>query len=70
MGIDKWKAKHQHYRISEKMLFTISVLGGSLGTWLGMYVFHHKTKHLYFVVGIPSIFIIQLIGIYFIFNRI
>ena len=41
-------------RIMEKTLFLVSVLGGSIGTWAGMYTFHHKTKHWYFVVGMPS----------------
>lgn len=60
MGVDKYKAKHNSYRISEKMLFGISLIGGSLGTWLGMYTFHHKTKHWYFVLGIPLIAIVQI----------
>lgn len=60
MGVDKYKAKHHSYRISEKMLFGISLIGGSLGTWLGMYIFHHKTKHWYFVLGIPLIAIVQI----------
>ena len=61
MKIDKFKAKHHLYRISEKALFTVAIIGGSLGVWLGMYLFHHKTKHWYFVWGIPMIVIIQMI---------
>ena len=61
---DKSKAKHHLYRISEKALFTVAIIGGSLGVWLGMYLFHHKTKHWYFVWGIPMIVIIQMIIIY------
>ena len=64
MKIDKSKAKHHLYRISEKVLFTVAIIGGSLGVWLGMYLFHHKTKHWYFVWGIPIIVIIQMIIIY------
>ena len=60
MMIDKEKAKKGAYRIPEKVLFTVSILGGSLGTWAGMYVFRHKTKHWYFVVGMPLIFIIHV----------
>ena len=45
----------------EFRLFLISILGGSAGSWLGMYTFHHKTKHISFVAGIPLIFIIQIV---------
>lgn len=64
MGIDKYKAKKHLWRIPEKTLFLSSVLGGSIGTLAGMYVFHHKTKHWYFVIGMPAILIIQS-GLYF-----
>ena len=56
MGIDKQKAKKQVWRIPEKTLFLLSILGGSLGSWAGMYAFRHKTKHWYFVVCMPLIF--------------
>lgn len=59
MGVDKWKAKRGRYRISEKMLFLVAVLGGALGSTLGMHVFHHKTKHWYFKYGFPALFILQ-----------
>jgi uncharacterized membrane protein YsdA (DUF1294 family) len=59
MGIDKEKAKKRAWRIPERTLFLISLLGGSIGTWLGMYLFRHKTKHGYFVVGMPAILILQ-----------
>ena len=59
MGIDKYKAKMRKWRIPEKTLFGLSLLGGSAGTWAGMYAFHHKTKHWYFVVGIPAIILVQ-----------
>jgi uncharacterized membrane protein YsdA (DUF1294 family) len=61
MGIDKEKAKKRAWRIPERTLFLISLLGGSVGTWLGMYLFRHKTKHWYFVVGMPAILILQLV---------
>lgn len=60
MGLDKWKAKNRKWRISEKTLFGVSILGGSVGAWAGMYIFHHKTKHWYFVVGIPLILAVQI----------
>lgn len=61
MGIDKQKAKRHQWRISEKTLFMVSLLGGSIGTLVGMYFFHHKTKHWYFVLGMPLILIVQSI---------
>ena len=67
MGIDKSKAKRGAWRIPEKTLFLLSIIGGSVGTWLGMYAFHHKTKHWYFVVGMPLILVGQIaLAIYFI----
>lgn len=60
-GIDKWKAKHNKWRIREATLLGLAVIGGSIGAFAGMYVFRHKTRHRYFVVGIPVIFIIQVI---------
>ena len=60
MGIDKHKAKKKAYRIPEKTLFFVSLIGGSIGTWAGMYVFRHKTKHWYFVIGMPLIFLLHV----------
>lgn len=45
MGIDKSKARRHAWRISEKGLFFVSFLCGSIGAWAGMYIFTHKTKH-------------------------
>lgn len=61
MGIDKRRAVRHEWRIPEKTLFLCSLLGGSAGTWAGMYLFHHKTKHWYFVIGMPLILILQLL---------
>lgn len=60
MGMDKSRAKRKAWRISERTLFLCALLGGSLGTWAGMYLFHHKTRHWYFVVGMPLIAAVQL----------
>ena len=60
MGIDKRKAIKNAYRIPESTLFCIALLGGALGTTLGMRIFRHKTKHWYFVLGMPLIFFVQL----------
>ena len=59
-GIDKWKAKNNKWRISEATLLTLAVIGGSIGAWMGMRVWHHKTKHKKFIFGIPAIFIVQI----------
>ena len=60
-GIDKLKAKHAKWRIREASLLTLAVLGGSIGAWLGMKIWHHKTMHKKFKYGIPAIIIVQLI---------
>ncbi len=59
MGIDKRKAIKHKWRIPEKTLFLVALLGGSLGGNLGMQIFRHKTQHTKFKIGFPSIFIIQ-----------
>lgn len=69
MGIDKKKARNHKWRVPETMLFFYAIIGGSLGSLIGMHLFHHKTKHWYFVIGIPLILVIQLVIIgLFIFN--
>lgn len=59
MGIDKRRARQGRWRIPEARLFLYAILGGSLGSVAGMWVFHHKTKHWYFKYGMPLIFILQ-----------
>ncbi len=61
-GTDKAKAKKHAWRIPEKTLLFLAVLGGSVGAWLGMRIFRHKTKHVKFVVGVPVIFFLQAIA--------
>ena len=60
MGMDKRKAIRHQWRIPEATLFLIALLGGSLGSIVGMQLFHHKTRHWYFVWGMPAIFFIEL----------
>ena len=60
MYIDKKKAIKHQWRIPEKTLFLIAILGGSIGSNLGMAVCRHKTKHWYFVIGMPAILILQI----------
>jgi len=59
-GIDKWKAKKSLWRIRETALLGLAVLGGSIGAWLGMKVWRHKTMHKKFKYGIPLILIAQI----------
>lgn len=59
MGIDKYKAVHHKWRIPEKTLFILALLGGSAGGIIGMYGFHHKTLHKKFSVGFPVVLICE-----------
>ena len=61
MFLDKQKAKRGKWRIPEKTLFLLAIIGGSLGTTLGMHMFRHKTKHWYFKFGMPFIMTVQII---------
>ena len=60
MGADKWKARHENWRVPEKALFLSAILGGSVGALAGMYLFRHKTKHLSFTIGMPVILALQI----------
>lgn len=68
MGIDKRKAIKRAFRIPESTLFIIAIIGGSLGTLLGMYAFRHKTRHWYFVYGMPAILLLQIIAVLALIN--
>ena len=59
-GIDKYKAKKGKWRISEATLLTMAAIGGSIGAWAGMRLWHHKTMHKKFKYGIPLIIILQI----------
>ena len=59
-GIDKYKAKKNQWRISEATLLTMAAIGGSIGAWVGMRIWHHKTMHKKFKYGIPVIIIFQV----------
>ena len=59
-GIDKYKAKKGRWRISEATLLLMAVIGGSIGAWGGMRIWHHKTMHKMFKYGIPVIIILQV----------
>ena len=64
-GIDKWKASRRAWRIPEATLLGLAAIGGSIGAWLGMRTWHHKTQHKKFLIGVPAIIIIQVLLIVF-----
>lgn len=65
-GVDKWKAKHGSWRITEATLLDLALFGGSIGAYLGMKTFHHKTQHKKFKYGIPLIIFFHLLLLFFI----
>ena len=68
-GIDKYKAKKGRWRISEATLLLMAVIGGSIGAWGGMRIWHHKTMHKKFKYGIPVIIIFQVaLAVYLLIN--
>lgn len=64
-GLDKYKAKRAKWRISEMTLQSMALVGGSIGAWLGMKVWHHKTMHKKFKYGIPAILSLQIVLVLF-----
>ena len=68
-GIDKWKAKRAKWRIPEATLLMLAVMGGSIGAWLGMKVWHHKTLHKKFKYGLPLILMAQVALVIWILSR-
>ena len=66
VGIDKFKSKRRLWRIPERLLFWFAIIGGSIGVYAGLLTFRHKTRHWYFMYGIPLIILIQLGVVYYI----
>jgi Predicted membrane protein len=64
VAVDKYKAKRKLWRIPEKLFFIISLLGGCPGVYTGLLVIRHKTRHWYFMYGIPAIFLVQSVILY------
>lgn len=67
---DKHYAKISHRRISEKALFMWAIVGGSIGAIAAMQMVRHKTKHIQFVIGLPVILILQIVGLFFLIKYI
>ena len=65
-GVDKYKAKRGRWRTPEATLLGLAAIGGSIGAWLGMKVWHHKTMHKKFQYGVPLILIAQIVLVVFI----
>ena len=59
-GADKRRAQKDRWRVPERTLFLLAIIGGSIGALLGMHVFRHKTRHWYFRVFIPLILLLQI----------
>ena len=70
MGLDKLYARRGERRIPERRLFLFAALGGAVGGLLGMYLFRHKTKHWYFVLGFWALFALQAAGLYWFLFRV
>lgn len=68
MGLDKRRAKRGEWRIKESTLWTIAILGGAIGGTLGMNIFRHKTKHASFKFGFPTVLLVQLLLIIYLFK--
>ena len=67
-GIDKYKAKKARWRISEATVLMMAVIGGSIGAWAGMRLWHHKTMHKKFKYGIPLIILLQVALVFYLHN--
>lgn len=63
MYVDKQRARKDKWRIPEKQLFLVALVGGSVGSIFGMYIFRHKTKHKSFVFGMPAILFLQVAAV-------
>ena len=70
VAIDKWKSKHNKWRIRESSFFIIGLLGGGIGVYAGMIIFRHKTNHLKFTMGIPVLILINMASVYLLVTKV
>lgn len=69
-GVDKWKAQRGRWRVPEATLMGLAALGGSVGAWLAMQLFRHKTQKKKFRYGVPALFVLQVAAVLFYLNMI
>ncbi len=69
-GVDKWKARSGRWRVPEATLMGLVALGGSVGAWLAMQIFRHKTQKKKFRYGVPALFVLQVAAVLFYLNMI
>lgn len=69
VSLDKYKAKNRLWRVPERTYFLLSILGGSIGVYIGLFFFNHKTRHWYFMTIIPLIIIAQIVFIYYLSTK-
>lgn len=69
-GVDKWKARRGHWRVPEATLMGLAALGGSVGAWLAMQLFRHKTQKKKFRYGVPALFVLQVAAVVLFLNMI
>ncbi len=69
MRHDKQQSKRRKRRVPEKIMLIVAIIGGALGVFLGMLLFHHKTKKVKFTLGIPTLILTNLIIVYFIITQ-
>lgn len=62
-GLDKYKSRHRMWRVPESTLLLFALAGGSLGAWIGMHLWYHKTLHWKFRIGVPLIIVLQVAAI-------
>lgn len=68
-AVDKHRARRKMWRVPEKTFFILALLGGCPGVYTGLLVFRHKTRHWYFMFGIPAIFILQIFMVYYLYRN-
>ena len=69
-GVDKWKARRGRWRVPEASLLGLAALGGSVGAWLAMQLFRHKTQKKKFCYGVPVLFVLQVAAVVLFINMI